>query len=27
VSMYNAVTIPQVETLVAYMDQFVKENG
>ena len=27
VSMYNAVTIPQVETLVAYMEEFVKKNG
>jgi phosphoserine aminotransferase len=27
VSMYNAVTVPQVETLVAYMEEFVKKNG
>jgi phosphoserine aminotransferase len=27
VSMYNAATLPQVETLVAYMEEFVKKNG
>jgi phosphoserine aminotransferase len=27
VSAYNAVTVPQVETLVAFMEEFVKKNG
>jgi phosphoserine aminotransferase len=27
VSMYNAVTVPQVETLIAYMEEFVKKQG
>lgn len=27
VSMYNAVTVPQIETLVGYMEEFVKKQG
>lgn len=27
VSMYNAVTVPQIETLVSFMEEFVKKNG
>jgi phosphoserine aminotransferase len=27
VSTYNAVTVPQVETLVSFMEEFVKKNG
>ncbi len=27
VSMYNAVTVPQIETLVSFMEEFVRKNG
>ena len=27
VSMYNAVTVANVETLVGFMEEFVKKNG
>ncbi len=27
VSMYNAVTVANIETLVAFMEEFVKKNG
>jgi len=27
VSTYNAVTVANVETLVAFMEEFVKKNG
>ncbi|MGA9750583.1 MAG: 3-phosphoserine/phosphohydroxythreonine transaminase [Acidobacteriota bacterium] len=27
VSMYNAVTVPQIETLVSFMEEFIRRNG